>query len=168
MKGKRSEYEQLEDLLARAHMPESSPELKERITAEARKVWNQTSMEVSWRIPIRRLVASAAAAVLIVTVTNYSSDRALNIWRSGEALAGEQLYAELETLTEMPYGPFAKHLATVSRKPLATDASALRDHVDTVRRSISESQQNGKPVPSAPSGRSSRLLPDRHGIGSYS
>jgi len=62
MKDKRIDNEQLEDLLRMAHLPEASPELKQRITAEARKAWKQTSAEVSWGIPLRRLVASAAAA----------------------------------------------------------------------------------------------------------
>jgi cytochrome c-type biogenesis protein CcmH/NrfG len=165
MKDKRFENEQLEGLLRRAHSPEASAELKQRVTAEATKVWRQTSAELSWRIPIRRLVASAAAAVLIVSLTNYSSDRALDRWRSGETFA---VSAEYETLPEMPYGPFAKHLAAVSRKPSATNASALRDYIETVRRALDESPQNGVLISPAPAGGSSRLAPAGHGAGSYS
>ncbi len=127
MKDKRIDNEPLEDFLRKAHLPEASPELKQRIVAEARRAWKQTSERVSWRIPFRRLGAAAAAAVLIIWLTNYSSDRALDKWRSWEAFAVELLPGELETLPGMPYSPFAKHLATVSRKPSGIGASALRD-----------------------------------------
>ena len=165
MKDKRTDNEQLEDLLRMAHLPEASPELKQRITAEARKAWKQTSAEVSWGIPLRRLVASAAAAVLIVSLTNYSSDLALDKWRSGESFP---VGSEYQSLPEMPYGPFAKHLATVSRKPSGMDASALRDHVETVRRALDDSQHDGISISPAPSGGSSLFVPARNRAGSYS
>jgi len=106
--------------------------------------------------------------VLIVWVTNYSSDRALEKWRSGESFAVELLPGEVETLPEIAYGPFARHMATVSRKPPRMGASALRDHVETVRRALDESPQNGLPVSPVPAGGSSHLAPARHNTGSYS
>lgn len=165
MRDNRIENEQLEDLLRKAQLPEASPELKQRITAKSQKAWNQTAGEVSWRIPFKRLVSAAAAAVIIVSLTNYSSDRALQKWRSGESFT---VSAEHETLPEVPYGPFAKNLATVGRKTSMINASALRDHVETVRRILDESQPNGTPASLVPRGGSSRLFPGRHGIGSYS
>ena len=143
MRDNRIENDKLEDLLARAQLSEASPELRQRITAEAHKAWKRTSEEVSWRVPFRRLTAAAAAAMLIVWLTNYSSERTLKKWRSGESFA---VNAEYETPAEMPYGPFAKNLATVSRKPSAISASALRDYVENVRRAIDESRQSGTPV----------------------
>ena len=165
MKDKRIDNEQVEYLLRKAHLPDASPELKQRITAEARGLWKQMSAEVSWRIPLRRLAASAAAAVFIILLTNYSSERALEKWRSGESLP---VSAEYETPAEMPYGTFAKNLATVSRKPSAIDASALRDHVENVRRALDESKQNGISISPVPSGGSSRLSPGMRGAGSRS
>ena len=165
MRDNRIENEKLEAILARAHLSEASPELKQRITAETRKAWKRTSEEVSWRIPLRRLTAAAAAAMLIVWLTNYSSERTLEKWRSDESFA---VSAEYQTPAEMPYGPFAKNLATVSRKPSAINASALRDYVETVRRAIDESRQSGTPVSPAPAGGSSRLSPGMRGAGSRS
>jgi len=162
------ESEQLENLLRKADMPAPSAEVKVRVTAEARKAWNKTWEELSWLVPFRRLTAAAAAAVLVVCLTNYSSDRALDKWRSGQSLAIERWPAGLETVPGMPYGPFARHLATVSRKPAAIDASVLRDYVETVRRALDESPQNGLPIFPAPAGRSSHLVPGRHIAGSYS
>jgi len=165
MKDNSIENEQLEDFLRKARLPEASPELKQRITAEARKAWKQTTGEVSWLIPLRRLAASAAAAVFIILLTNYSSERALAKWRSGESLP---VSAEYETPAEMPYGTFAKNLATLRRKPSAIDASALRDHVENVRRALDESKQNEISISPAPSGGSSFLVPAGTGAGSYS
>lgn len=165
MKDNSIENEQLEDFLRKARLPEASPELKQRITAEARKAWKQTSEGVSWRIPLRRLTAAAAAAMLIVSLTNYSSERALEKWRSGESLP---VSAEYETPAEMPYGTFAKNLAAVSRKPSAINASALRDYIETVRRAIDESRESGTPVSPTPAGGSSRLSPGMRGAGSRS
>jgi hypothetical protein len=68
------ENKQLESLLRKAHLPEPSPELKERITSGATKAWNQTSPELPWQIPVRRLIVSAAAAVFIIWMANSYSD----------------------------------------------------------------------------------------------
>ncbi|GAF94642.1 unnamed protein product, partial [marine sediment metagenome] len=69
--------DQLEHLLRKAHIPEPSTLLKERITTEARKAWNQTSLELPWQIPVKRLVASAAAAMFVISIANYFSDLTL-------------------------------------------------------------------------------------------
>lgn len=159
MRDKHIEYEQIENLLRKAHVPEASAELKERITARARNAWTQTSPEVSWRVPLRRLASAAAAAVVIVWVTNYSSDRALQKWKSGESFATQHWPTDLDALSEVPYGPFAKYLATVRRKPSAIGVWDLYQYVETVRRAIDESRQNGTLDSAAPSRGSSRLLP---------
>ena len=74
MNEKNVENKQLESLLRKAHLPEPSSKLKERITTEAKKIWLQTSPELPWQIPVRRLFVSAAAAVFIIWITNCSSD----------------------------------------------------------------------------------------------
>ena len=158
MKGENNENEQLENLLCKAYVSDASTELRERITAQARKAWNQTPAEVSWRIPLRRLVSAAAAAVIVVWVTDYSSDRALQRWRSGESFATHRWPAGLDALSEIAYGRFARQLAIVSRKPSRIGAAALLEHVETVRRAIDESRQNGTPDSAAPAGGSSRLI----------
>jgi hypothetical protein len=42
------ENKQIENILRKAHLPEPSIELKERITSVIKKVWNQSSQEIPW------------------------------------------------------------------------------------------------------------------------
>lgn len=168
MKDEYSKNEPLENLLRRAHLPEASPELKQRITAEARKVWDQTPADIPWQIPFRRLAASAAAAMFIVWLANFSSDHTLAKWRPGGASVTGQQPSDFDMLPEMPYGPLAKHLASVDRKSRVIDASALSDYVENMRRLLEQTQQNGALMPSVPPGGSSRLVPGRAGANSYS
>ncbi|MBL7188826.1 MAG: hypothetical protein ISS70_21065 [Phycisphaerae bacterium] len=168
MKDEHSENWPLENLLTRAHVPEPSPQLKQRITAEARKAWDQTSADIPWQIPLRRLVASAAAAVLIIWLANFSSDYTLAQWRPGSACVATQQPTDFDMLPEMPYGPFAKHMVLVDRRSRVIDASALSDYVESVRRLLDETEQNGVSTPLAPPGGSSRLAPGRADARSYS
>ena len=100
MNDKDMQNEQLESILRRAHVPEPSPELKERITAEAAKAWNQTSLELPWQIPVRRLIVSAAAAVLVIWLANCSSDYAVARWQSGGLPVVHQQPSDLDELPE--------------------------------------------------------------------
>jgi len=155
MNDKNIQNEQLESLLRRARMPELSPELKERITAEATKAWNQTSPELPWQIPIRRLIVSAAAAVFVIWLTNCST-------------VAHQQPLDLDVLPEIPYGPLARHLVSTGRKPSLTDVSVLRNYTETVRRILDEAQQNGVSKPPASSEDRSLLLPTQPDFNSYS
>jgi len=168
MNDKNIQNEQLESLLRRARMPELSPELKERITAEATKAWNQTSPELPWQIPIRRLIVSAAAAVFVIWLTNCSSDYTLARWQSGGLPVAHQQPLDLDVLPEIPYGPLARHLVSTGRKPSLTDVSALRNYTETVRRILDEAQQNGVSKPPASSEDRSLLLPTQPDFNSYS
>jgi len=168
MNDKDTQNEQLEHFMRRAHMHEPSSELKKRITAEAAKAWNQTSPELSWQIPIRRLLVSAAAAVFVIWLTNYSSDYTLAKWRPGGLEVAYQQPSNLDELTEIPYGPLARHLVSAGRKSSITDASALRSYTENVRRILDETQQNGVSKPPAPAKGRSRLYPTKPGFNSYS
>ncbi len=143
MNEKDLENDKLEHLLRRAHIPEPSPLLKERITTEARKEWNQTSLELPWQIPVKRLVASAAAAVFIISIANYFSDLTLAHWWSGSVPITRLQPSDLDVLPEMPYRPFVRHLVLVNRKPSIIDASALRDYTERLQQVLNEMQQNG-------------------------
>ena len=165
---KNKQNEQLEDLLRKAHLPETSPQLKERITTEAKKTWIQTSSELPWQVPVRRLIVSAAAAVLIIWLTNSYSDYLMARWQSSGHKIANQQHSDLDALTEITYSPLAKHLASASRRLSITDASALRSHTETVQRILNEAQQNGVSKPSAPVEGRSRLLPTQSGFNSYS
>lgn len=168
MNEKDLENDKLEHLLRRAHIPEPSPLLKERITTVARKEWNQTSVEMPWQIPLRRLVASAAAAVFIISIANFSSNHALKKWRPGDVRATREQLPDLETLPEMPYRPFVRHLVSVNRRPSVTNASALRNYAERVRQILKETQQNGASNEQVPDGGRSRLLPAQLSPDSYS
>ena len=138
MNEKDLENDKLEHLLRRAYISEPSPLLKERITTEARKEWNQTSVEMPWQIPIRRLVASAASAVLIISIANFSSEHALKKWRPGDAQVTREQLPDFEILPDMPYHPFVRNLVSVNRRPSMPDASALRNYTERVRQVLNE------------------------------
>jgi len=168
MNDKDTQNEQLESILRRAHLPEPSPGLKTRITTEATKAWNQTSQEISWQIPVRRLIASAAAAVFVIWLANCSSDYALARWQSGDLPVAHQKPSDLDALPEISYSPLARHLVSASRKPSITDASALRSYAERMHLILNEAQQNGVSKPQAPVEGRSRLLPTQPGINSFS
>jgi hypothetical protein len=159
---------QLENLLRKAHLPEPSSELKERITAEATKAWNQTSPELPWQTPVRRLIVSAAAAVFIIWLANSYSDYSLALWRSDRPQVSSHQPPDLDALPELSYSPLAQHLVSSSRKPSATDASALRSYAETMFLILDEAQQNGGSKTSAPAEGRSILLPKQSGFNSYS
>jgi hypothetical protein len=159
MNEKNLENDKLEHLLRRAYIPEPSPLLKERITTEARKEWNQTSVEMPWQIPVKRLVASAVAAVFIISIANFSSSHSLKKWRPGDVRVTREQLPDLETLSEMPYSLFVRHLVSVNRRASMTNASALRNYVERMRQILKETQQNGASNEQVPDGGRSRLLP---------
>jgi len=168
MNEKDLENDKIEHLLRRAHPSEPSPLLKERITTEAKKVWNQTSLEMPWQIPIRRLVASAAAAVLIISIANFSSDHTLERWAPGEVRITKEQPPDLKILSDMPYRPFVRHMVSVNRRPSLTDASALRNYTERVRQVLNEMQQNGASNEQVPDEGRSRLFPTQPVSDSYS
>ena len=168
MNDKDTQNEQLESIMRKTHLHKPSPELKERITAEAAKAWNQTSLELSWQIPVRRLIVSAAAAVFVIWLANCSSDYALARWQSGGLPVAHQKPSDLDALPEIHYSPLARHLVSTGRKPSITNTSALRNYTETVLRILDEAQQNGVSKPPAPTEGRSRLLPTQPGFNSYS
>jgi hypothetical protein len=168
MNEKDFENDKIENLLRKAHPSEPSPLLKERITTEARKAWNQTSLEIPWQIPIRRLVASVAAAVLIISITNFSNDRALKEWYPRDIRTTREQIPKHEVLPDMPYRHFVRHTVSINRRPSINNASALRDYTERVRQVLNEMQQNGASNEQVPDGGRSRLFPTQSASDSYS
>lgn len=168
MNGKDARNERLEKLLGKARLPEPSPLLKERITAEAKKTWNQAPLEVSWWIPARRLIASLAAAVLVIWLANVSSDNSVARWRAGGSSSTSQPSSESEVLPDLPYSPFVRNLASVSRELPVIDASGLRDYMEATRQLLNEARENEPSVSPVPAGSRSRWLPEGSSIHSYS
>jgi hypothetical protein len=168
MNEKDAKNKQIEELLLKARLPEPSSELKKRITTEASKAWKQNSLELSWQIPVRRLIASAAAAVIIVWLTNSFFDYSPARWRSGGSQITNQQPSDTDALQELLYSPLARHLVSNDRKLSITDTSALLNYTEAVRSILSESQQNGSSKPSAPAEGRSIVLPRQSGLNSYS
>lgn len=168
MNEKEAQNEQLENILRKAHLPEPSSELKKRISAEATKAWNQIPTELPWLIPLRRLAASAAAAIVIIWLANYYSEHTLAQWHPVNFTDASRHPSGHEALPEMPYGPLMKRLAVLNRRPAMLDTSALNDHVEKLRQFLNEQQQNGISRPSVPSGDKSYLIPNQTSFNSYS
>jgi len=168
MNEKDTQNEQIEHFMRKAHLHKPSPELKKRITAEAAKAWNQTSPELSWQVPVRRLLVSAAAAVFVIWLTNCSSDYAVARWRSGGLEIAHQQSLDPDALPEIPYNPLVRHLVSTSRKPSITEASALRSYAERMLLILDEAQQNGASKPPTPAEGRSYLLPTQSGHDSYS
>jgi hypothetical protein len=168
MNGKNGENQRLEDLLRKAQLPGPSTELKRQIITGAKKAWNQTTAELPWLVPFRRLVASAAAAIIIIWLANYSSECLLAQWQPTKFPAATEQAPGLESLTEIPCDSFVRRLVSVNRRPSTIDASALNNHVETLRRILDETQQSRITGPSEPSGGTSHLNSNPANTSSYS
>ena len=162
------ENDKLEQILKKAHIPEPTPILKERITTEAKKVWNQNSQEIPWQIPARRLLASAAAAVIIMSITNFYNEHTLKRWHFRYNGTTSSQVPDLETLSDIPYRPFVRHLVSVNRKSSFIDASALSDYTKRLQQVLNETQQNGDSNEQIPDGGRSRLFKVQPDSGYYS
>lgn len=168
MNEKNGENKQLEDLLRKAHPPELTSELKERITTEAKHAWIHTSSELPWQVPVRRLLVSAAAAVFIIWLANNSSDYLMVRWQSSETRIANEQRSDLDALTEIPYSPLARRLVLAGPKPSFIDASALRSYAETMFQILDEAQQNGVLKPAAPLEGRSHLFLRQSSFNSYS
>jgi len=73
----------MERLLKKARLAEPSAEFKARITRAAKEAWNEPPVEMPWRIGLRRLAVSAAAAVLMISSANYYSIWSVARWQAG-------------------------------------------------------------------------------------
>jgi hypothetical protein len=153
------ENDKLLNILKKVHIPEPRPLLKERITTEAKKVWNQTTREIPWQTPIIRLAASAAAAVIIISIANFSNNHALEKWRLVSTQVTKKQSPDIKVIQEMPYSPLVRHLVSVNRKPLITEATALRDYAERLRQVLNEIQQNGGSNEQVPNKGRSCLFP---------
>jgi hypothetical protein len=168
MNAKDAENKQLEELLKKAHLSGPSLQLKNQIIIGAKKAWNQTGVELSWLVPIRRLVASAAAAIIIIWLANYYSECALAQWQSEKFPSVTEQSPSLESLPEISYGQLVRRMVSVNRRPSTIDTSVLNDHAEALRRILDEAQQDRITRPSAPSGGRSHLISNPANTSSYS
>ena len=158
--------DEVEQLLKKVRLAGPPEELKARILGAAIETWKQAPAEVPWRVPLRHLGLSAAAAVLIVSGANYYSTQAVAPWQAGRPVAARMTAADFEDTLEMPYSPFVRHLIATCGAP-ASDASALLDYIQNVRKTLDGAEQDNAADGSGPSGHESRLLPVGWKIDSY-
>ena len=166
MKATDGQFDELERRLKQAHLGKPSDELKARIVGSARETWDQAPADIPWRIPLRHLAISAAAAVLIVSCANYFSTRAVAPWQAGRPGAVRMEVAHSEDTPEMSYSPFVRNLIATSGTP-TYDASALLDYFQNARKTLDGAEQDEAADGSGPSDRESRLLPAGAKIDAY-
>jgi len=167
MREPKKELEEIEQCLRKAHPAEPSEELKTRIVGAAKEAWKQAPADIPWRVPLRRLAISAAAAVLIVSCANYVSTAAVAPWQADRPVATRMEAAGFEDLPEMPYSPFVRQLLATGRSP-AQNATALLDYVQKVRETLSGAEQDNAAEQSGPREPESRLFPVGATVGLYS
>ena len=157
----------IERLLRKARLAEPSPELKARVLGAGREAWREAPADASWRIGLRRLGVSAAAAAVIVSSANYLSSQAVAPWQAGPAVAAQMEPANFEDMPESPYSPFVRHLLATDRSP-AQNAAALLDYVEKVRETLNGTEPDDAAERSGPDDRESRLFPAGTKIDLYS
>jgi hypothetical protein len=141
MKTADGQFDEIEQRLKRARLVEPSAELKVRVVGSAQETWRQTPADIPWRIPLRHLGISAAAAVLIVSCANYFSTAAVAPWQAGRPGIVRMQAARFEDTPEALYSPFVRHLIATSGTP-AQDASALLDYFQSVRKTLEGAEQD--------------------------
>ena len=142
-------FDEIEQRLKQARLAEPSAELKARIVGSARETWSKAPADIPWRIPLRHLAVSAAAAVLIVSSANYFSTAAVAPWQAGRPVTSRIEAAHFEDMPEMPYSPFVRHLIATSGAP-AQDASVLLDYFQSVRKTLEGAEQDNAADGSGP------------------
>jgi hypothetical protein len=141
MKTADGQFDEIEQRLKQARLAEPSAELKARVVGTARETWRQAPADIPWRIPLRHLGISAAAAVLIVSCANYFSTAAVAPWQVGRPGTVRMQAAHFEDTPEAPYSPFVRHLIATSGTP-AQDAAALLDYFQSVRKTLEGAEQD--------------------------
>ena len=160
--------DKIERLMKAARLPGPSDALKARVIEATQKVWRRDSIDIPARILLRRLVASAAAAVIVVALADRYSDRTVPPWRPGDIAAAYQEPFELEVFLESPHSAATPHRRVRGRQPAAIDASALRGHVERFREILSETLGDGEMRSSTSIEGRSRMIPTRPDFDLYS
>jgi len=152
------ENEKVERLMQAARLSEPSGQLRGRVTKAALEAWREGPADVSWRVPVWRVVVSAAAAVLIVSFANVAANRSLVRGRTGDARAAYRETANLEAVPEEMYGSLARRLLTANLRVSGAFGARLEDYREQMRQVLDEAQENGVPDQDASLNGRSRLL----------
>jgi hypothetical protein len=159
--------DEVEQLLKKVRLAKPPEEVKARILGAAVETWKHAPAEIPWRVPLRHLGLSAAAAVLIVSCADYYSVRTVAPWQAGRPGAARMASANFEDMPESPYSPFVRHLIATCGAP-ARDASALLDYLQGVQKTLDGAEEDDAADGSGPSEHESRLFPAGAKIDLYS
>ncbi len=151
------EHRETEESLRRVRPQGPSAELKGRVLLAARRAWRQESAHVPWQIPLRRLAASAIAAVLIMSLANLYGNRASGYRPAGAPTAGFAEPCDLDAIMDV-HAPVMRYMAIAGRSAWG-GAPALLEHLEMVRDALREAEQTEAAEEPAPVERRSRLLP---------
>jgi hypothetical protein len=161
------EHERIDRLFRRAYLPEPSAQVKDRVTKAARHAWDRASQDIPWRIPLRRLSLSAAAAVVVVALANHLGEVSGPRARPDDPRPASALNPEVEKLVKMVYGSVRGRLVTNGRRPSAVDGATLRDRMENIRAVLDEMEDDRIQAQPAPDGGRSRLPRNPRCLGSY-
>lgn len=166
MSGTDADQDRIERLMKAAGLPGPSDALKARVIEAAQKAWRRNPIDTPARIGLRRLVAPAAAAVIVVALADWYSDHTVSSWRSGDGAVAIEEPVDVEALLGCP-DLAAAHLRLWSR-PSAIGASTLREHIARLRQILEETQGSANASSSTLVEGQSRVIPTPAGFGSYS
>jgi hypothetical protein len=155
---------QIERLLTKAHLSEAPSQLRDQVTTAARQAWQHEPTDVSWRVPLRRLALSTAAAFVAVSLSNRLSDLAGPRVEYKDTVTASVSDAGLEELTMVVYGPSGNRLGTGHPGDFEANIGALRDRMEAVRSMLDEMERRTDGTQQAPSGGASRLSQPRDGL----
>jgi hypothetical protein len=149
MKEMNRESNEVEQRLKRARLAEPSAELKARIVGAARETWAKAPADIPWRIPLRHLALSTAAAVLIMALANLYGDQlsAPRLHPRPSVVCRETV--DLDTLAEVPVDcrivgyAHSPPSMFAQWESVGTAHPTLLDYAGQVRQTLKETEQDG-------------------------
>jgi hypothetical protein len=129
------QFESLEQRLKCLRLTETTDRIKRQVLSAGREAWHETSGDVPWLIPTRRLGIAAAVATAIVWSANYAGDRTVTAWQT---LAQFQLGEPASNSDER--NDASKLLLTrhMPAGPRQINPAAIREYQEQVRRMLDE------------------------------
>lgn len=140
----RSEHDEIERLLRKAHLPGPSSQLHDRVIAAARQVWNRKPAEVPWQVPMRRLAISVAATFLIISAANHFSNRVTSQAQSYTGPVESARSASdnsFDAWVEDP--PYRYRYGSIQPDHHLLDGEVIRNRTESLRRMLDEMHHNG-------------------------
>lgn len=150
------EHVRTEGFLKRVRPQEPSAELKAQVLRAARDAWHDASAGIPWRIPLRRLVVSAAAAAVLISLANLYGDCASIRPATQVLTSGSAEPCDLDIMTD-PQMSFMRYAVRAGR-PARPEASLLADYLEMVCETLTETE--GGDGSDEPAERRSRLFPN--------